>query len=104
MKLNFDDKLFVTAYITLFSGTRKPQENSGSIIKRDYSEGYTVIVVDLASFEIGDGFDLKADGTMSIDLILKSPLAATINALVYEEYKKVIEIDGSHNVTKNWSN
>ena len=39
-KLNFDDKLFVTAYNTLFSGTGKLRGNSGSIIKReDYSEG-----------------------------------------------------------------
>ena len=44
LKLNFEDKLFVTAYSTLFSG-------SGSIIKReDCSEGYTVIVADLTPF------------------------------------------------------
>ena len=34
-KLNFDDKLFVTAYNTLFSGTGKLHGNSGSIIKRE---------------------------------------------------------------------
>ena len=40
LKLNFDDKLFVTAYSTLFSGTGKLHGNSGSIVKReDYSEG-----------------------------------------------------------------
>ena len=40
LKLNFDDKLFVTAYQTLFSGTGKLHGNSESIIKReDYSEG-----------------------------------------------------------------
>ena len=55
LKLNFDDKLFVTAYNTLFSGTGKLHGNSGSIIKReDYSEGYTIIVADLTPFEIGD--------------------------------------------------
>ena len=32
LKLNFDDKLFVTAYNTLFSGTGKHHGNSGSII------------------------------------------------------------------------
>ena len=47
LKLNFDDKLFVTAYSTLFSGTGKLHGNSGSIIEReDYSEGYTIIVAD----------------------------------------------------------
>ena len=76
MKLNFDDKLFVIAYSTLFSGTGKLHGNSGSIIKReDYSEGYTIIVTDLTPFEIGDNFDLKAEGTLSIDLAFKSPLA-----------------------------
>ena len=60
LKLNFDDKLFVTAYNTLFSGTGKLHGNFGSIIKReDYSEGYTIIVADLTPFEIGDNFDLK---------------------------------------------
>ena len=39
LKHNFDDKLLVTAYNTLFSGTGKLHGNSGSIIKReDYSE------------------------------------------------------------------
>ena len=62
LKLNFDEKLFVTAYNTLFSGTGKLHGNSGSIIKReDYSEGYTIIVADLTPFEIGDNFDLKAE-------------------------------------------
>ena len=105
LKLNFDDKLFVTAYNTLFSGTGKLHGNSGSIIKReDYSEGYTIIVADLTPFEIGDNFDLKAEGTLSIDLVFKSPLAATINVLVYAEYDNVIEIDSNRNVIKDWSN
>ena len=90
LKLNFDDKL---------------HGNSGSIIKReDYSEGYTIIVADLTPFEIGDSFDLKAEGTLSIDLVFKSPLAATINVLVYAEYDNVIEIDSNRNVIKDWSN
>ena len=105
LKLNFDEKLFVTAYNTLFSGTGKLHGNSGSIIKReDYSEGYTIIVADLTPFEIGDNFDLKAEGTLSIDLVFKSPLAATINVLVYAEYDNVIEIDSNRNVIKDWSN
>ena len=105
MKLHFDDKLIVTAYNTLFSGTGKLHGNSGNIIKReDYSEEYTIIVADLTPFEIGDNFDLKEEGTLSIDLIFKSPLAATINVLVYAEYDKVIEIDSNRNVIKDWSN
>ena len=80
-------------------------KNSGSIIKReDYSEGYTIIVADLTPFEISDNFDLKEEGTLSIDLVFKSPLAATINVLVYAEYDNVSEIDSNHNVIKDWSN
>ena len=105
MKLNFDDKLFVTAYNTLFSGTGKLHGNSGSIIKReDYSEGYTIIVADLTPFEIGHNFDLNAEGTLSTDLVFKSPLAATINVLVYAEYDNVIENDSNRNVIRDWSN
>ena len=105
LKLNFDDKLFVTAYNTLFSGTGKLHGNSERFIKReDYSEGYTIIVADLTPFEIGDNFDLKAEGTLSIDLVFKSPLAATINVLVYAEYDNDIEIDSNCNVIKDWSN
>ena len=103
LKLNFDDKLFVTSYSTLFSGTGKLHGNSGSIIKRkDYSEGYTITVADLAPFEIGDNFDLKEEGTLSIDLVFKSPLAAPINILVYAEYDNVIEIDSNRNVIKDY--
>ena len=105
LKLNFDDKLFLTAYNILFSGTGKLHGNIGSIIKReDYSEGYTIIVADLTPFEIGDNFDLKEEGTLSIDLVFKSPLAATINVLGYAEYDNVIEIDSNRNVIKDWSN
>ena len=104
LKLNFDDKLFVTAYNTLFSGTGKLHGNSGSIIKReDYSEGYKIIVADLTPFEIGENFDLKVEGTLSIDLVFKSPLTATINVLVYAEYDNVIEIDSNRNIIKDWS-
>ena len=96
LKLNFDDKLFVTARSTLFSGTGKLHGNSGSIVKReDYSEGYTIIVAELTPFEILDNFDFKEEGTLSIDLVFKSPLAATINVLVYAEYDNVIEIDSN---------
>ena len=105
LKLNFDEKLFVTAYSTLFSGTKKLHGNSGSIIKRkDYSEGYTIIVADLTPFEIGENFDLKEEGTLSIDLVFKSPLAATVDVLVYAEYDNFIEIDSNYNVIKDWSN
>ena len=75
------------------------------LLKReDYSEGYTFIVADLTPFEIGDNFDLKAEGTLSIDLVFKSPLAATINVLVHAEYDNGIEIDSNRNVIKDWSN
>ena len=102
LKLNFDDKLFAAAYNTLCSGSRKLHGNSGSIIEReDYSQGH---IADLTPFEIGDNFDLKAEGTLSIDLIFKSPLAATVNVLVYAEYDNVIEIESNRNVIKDWSN
>ena len=105
LKLNFDHKLFVTAYNTLFSGTGKLHGNSGSIIKREnYSERYTIIVADLTPFEIGDNFDLKAERTLRIDLVFKSPLTATINVLVYAEYDNIIETDSNHNIIKDWSN
>ena len=74
LKLNFDDKLFVTVYSTLFSGTGKLHGNSGSIIKReDYSEGYTIIVADLTPFEIGDNFDYNMPRAC---LLNRSPVIA----------------------------
>ena len=63
-----------------------------------------VIVADLTPLEIGENFDLKEEGTLSVDLVFKSPLTATINVLVYAEYNNVIEIDSNHNVIKDWSN
>ena len=105
LKLYFDEKLFVAAYNTLFSGNGKLNGNSGSIIKReDYQEGFPIIVADLTPFEIGDNFDLKQEGTLSIELVFKNPLAATINVLVYAEYDNVIETDSNHKVIKDWSN
>ena len=105
LKLNFDNKLFVTVYSTLLSGTGKLHGNSRSIIKReDYSEGYKIIVADLTPFEIGENFDLTAEETLSIDLVFKSSLVATVNVLVYAEYDHVIETDSNRNVIKDWNN
>ena len=91
---------------TLYSRAQeKLQGNNGSIIKtEDYSEGYTIIVADLTPFEIGDNFDLKAEGTLSTDLVFKSPPAATIKVLVNAEYNNVIGIGSNRNVIKDWSN
>ena len=81
LKLNFDDSYCQQHFILRY--TEKLHGKSGSIIKReDYSEGYTIIVVDLTPFEIGADFDLKAEGTPSVELVFKSPLAATTNVLV----------------------
>ena len=72
------------------------------IVKReDYSEGYTIIVADLTPFEIGDNFNLKEEGTLSIDVVFKSPLAATINLLVHAEYDTINEIDVNRNAIKD---
>ena len=43
LKLNFDDKLSVTAYSTLFSGSGKLNGNSESIIKREDYLLFTII-------------------------------------------------------------
>ena len=78
--------LLLHTTLILRLGTGKLHGNSGSIMKReDCSEGYTITVAELTAFEIGDNFDLKAEGTLSIDLVFKSPLAATISALIYGE-------------------
>ena len=61
-------------------------------------------VADLPPFEIGDNFDMKAGGTLSIDLVFKSPLVATFNVLVYAEYDNFIEIHSNRNVIKDWRN
>ena len=105
LKLNFDDKLFVTAYNTFSRLLENSMGNRGSIIKReDLSEGYTIIVADLTPFEIGDNFNLKVEGTLIIDLVFKSPLAAIISVLVYAEYHNVVEIDSNRSVIEDWSN
>ena len=61
-------------------------------------------IADLTPFEIGDNFDLKAEGILSIDLVFKSPLAANINVLVRAEYDNVIEIDSNRKIIQDWSN
>ena len=53
LKLNLDDKLFVTPYNTLFSGTWKLHGNSRSIIKReDYWEDTRSLLQTLHHFKL----------------------------------------------------
>ena len=54
--------------------------------------------------EISANFDLKAERTLSVDLVFESSLAATIRVLSYADYDTVIEINSSLNIIKDCSN
>ena len=67
LKLNFDDKLFATAYNTLFSCTEKLLGNSESIIKRDYSK-----VVGLLGVPHGTSVGVSTDSEPMMVLVLEN--------------------------------
>ena len=94
MTFDFENSRYLDGYWSLFSSTGKMHDNAGSVINRkDYKNGYTLIVVDLSpTLCNGDYIDPDSSGELSVTLSFKENLRDAINVLLYLEYNSQIEI------------
>jgi hypothetical protein len=97
---NYANNQFITAYMSLFSGTGKQQKDEGNDIERsEYSRGYTLYAFDLTPDLAEEGhFNLARDGSVRVNLKFANALPNTVNVIVYAEFENVIEIDRNKNV------
>ncbi len=103
---NFDANQFISAYMSLYSGTGKQQKDEGNQIERsDYGNGYALYAFDLTPDLAEEGhFNLAKEGSVRVDMTFGEPLPNTINVIAYAEFENVIEIDRNRNVLFDYSN
>ena len=106
LELDYAHNQYITAYMSLFTGTGKQFADIGNNIKRDeYARGYTLYAFDLTP-DLGedDHFNLLKEGNVRVDMKFADPLPNTINVIVYAEFENIIEIDRSRNIIFDYSN
>jgi hypothetical protein len=106
LDMNFAQQQYISAYMSMFSGTGKQFQNEGNCINRnDYASGYTLFAFDLTP-DLGeeDHFNLIKEGSLRVDLKFANGLPNTINVLAYAEFENVLEIDKARNILFDYSN
>ena len=90
----------MSAYQTLYAGTKKMFQNQGNGITRyEYANGHTTYVFDLtADLCIGDRMHPIRNGNVSLECQFGTALDAAINIVVLGEFQNLIEIDANRNV------
>lgn len=97
---DFENNRFLDAYMSLFSGTGKLQQNEGiDLARREYNKGYSLYAFDLTPDLAEDGhFNLLREGSVRLDVRFATALPNTINIVAYAEFENVLEIDRHRNV------
>lgn len=105
LKFDFENSRDIDGYWSLFASTGKMYHNVGSVISRkDYKDGYAIIVVDLSpSLCDGDYIDPDISGDLSISLTFKQNLSTAITVLLYFEYNSLIEVTKAKRVIPHFN-
>ena len=74
-------QIYINAYASLFTGTRKWKADEGDLISReDFAFGYALYAFDLTADQCdGDHFNLVKQGNVRLDMEFAQALANTIN-------------------------
>ncbi|MCP4502617.1 MAG: hypothetical protein GY822_21935 [Deltaproteobacteria bacterium] len=97
---DYEHRLYIRAYDSLFAGTGKLCKDEGLFIGRgDYNSGYALYAFDLSA-DLGedDHFSLVRQGSVRLALKFAAALAATITVVAYAEFENIIEVDRDRNV------
>ncbi|XP_052746989.1 uncharacterized protein F54H12.2-like [Bicyclus anynana] len=104
---NFDDKTFINAYHTLFSGTGIHFLNDGNdISKEDYKNGFCLFAFDLTpdlSANSNSHWNLIKRGSVRFEVRFEKSLLTTLNCIVYAEFDNVIEINKNRDVNLDYN-
>jgi hypothetical protein len=104
--MDFGNKLYVNAYMNMYSGTRKENQDEGNGIDREeFANGYSLYVFDLTpDLSENDSFNLIRSGGVRLGMKFRSALAKTITIVAFAEFENVIEIDRNRNVAFDYGN
>jgi hypothetical protein len=100
LTMDYANNLYANAYMSMFSGTRKENQDEGNDIARtDFPNGYCLYVFDLTpDLSENDSFNLTRSGSVRIGMKFASALQKTITVVTYAEFENIIEIDRNRNV------
>jgi hypothetical protein len=106
IETNYGANQYITAYMSLFSGTGKQQRDEGNDLERsDYAGGYALYAFDLTPDLAEEGhFNLTREGSVRLEVKFSVALEATINVIAYAEFENVIEIDRNKDIVFDYSN
>lgn len=108
IQTDFENKKYVEAYNTLFSGTGIHFLNEGNNISRaSYPNGYCLFAFDLTPDQSANEcshWNLIKHGSVRIDVSFSEILRTCVNCIIYAEYENVIEIDASRQVIVDFTN
>lgn len=106
LKCNYGSNQFISAYMTLFSGTGRQNRDLGIDIGRsEYKDGYALYAFDLTPDMSQEGhFNLIKQGSLRLDMKFGTALPNTITVVAYGEFENLIEIDRSRNIVFDFNN
>lgn len=98
--MDYKNKSYINAYMSLFSGARKENSDEGNCIDRiEYAKGYSLYVFDLTpDLNENDSFNLARSGSVRVGMKFAVALEKTITIVAFAEFENIIEIDRSRNV------
>jgi len=97
---DYEHRLYIRAYDSLFAGTGKLRKDEGLYISReDFGNGYALYAFDLTA-DLGedDHFSLVGQGSVRLALKFAAALDATITVVAYAEFGNIVEVDRDRNV------
>jgi hypothetical protein len=100
LQMDFANSQYVNAYMSMFSGTRKENQDEGNDIDRkEFAEGYSLYVFDLTpDLSENDSFNLTRSGGVRVGMKFSKALEKTITVVAFAEFENIIEIDRNRNV------
>jgi hypothetical protein len=103
---DYEHGQFVSAYMSLFSGTGKENRDEGNYISRsDFANGYALYAFDLSSdLSDNESFQLARHGSIRVDMKFGVALPHTVTVVAYAEFENIIEIDRNRNVVFDFNN
>ena len=107
LELNFEQRQYISGYMTLFAGVEKLHRDEGNDLSRDeYGNGYTLYAFDLTADlnDSNDHFQLTRDGNVRLDVKFSQGLPNTINVVVYAEFENLLEINRNKSVIFDYTN
>ena len=106
LSMNFKNKQYISAYMSLFTGTGKANRDEGNALDRtDFANGYALYAFDLSpDLSEADHFNLARQGTVRVDMKFTEALPNTVTVVAYAEFENIIEIDRNRNVIFDFNN